>query len=254
MEFKDKHVFISGGASGIGFAIGRNFVGRGALVTLADIDQAAAEAAAAELRGAGDAAEASHIDVSDAQSVAESVGAAAARMGALDIMVSNAGIGFGKSFLGTTPEDFAKVIAVNLAGVFHTSRAGADEMIARNTQSGRLINMASVSGVRGSANRAAYGAAKAGVINLTQVAAVELAKHGITANAIAPGPIETPLVQNLHTDETRASWIQGTPAQKYGVPEDIAAAAVYLAGDGAGHVTGTILTVDGGWAGAGLMY
>lgn len=254
MRFEDKHAFVTGGASGIGFAMCRGFASEGAAVTIADIDAAAAEKAAAELREAGGDIEACHIDVADPQSVETAVGAAAESHGALDILVSNAGIGFAKRFLDTTPEEFARVIAVNLAGVFYTSQAGAREMIARKTAAGRLINMASVAGVRGSAERTAYGAAKAAVINLTQVAAVELAKHGITVNAIAPGPIETPLVRDLHTAENRAAWYQGTPQRRYGAPEDIAAAALYLASDAAGFVNGTVLAVDGGWSGAGVIY
>jgi NAD(P)-dependent dehydrogenase (short-subunit alcohol dehydrogenase family) len=114
--------------------------------------------------------------------------------------------------------------------------------------------MASVSGERGGTGRSAYGASKGGVITLTRVMAVELARHNITVNAIAPGPVETPMVAALHTAEDRAAWLGGVPARRYGTPAEVAAAAVFLASDEASFITGHVLDVDGGFGAAGVIF
>jgi NAD(P)-dependent dehydrogenase (short-subunit alcohol dehydrogenase family) len=173
-------------------------------------------------------------------------------MGGLEILVNNAGIALQKPILEHEPADFERIFRVNLFGLFAALRAGAAWMVEHRT-AGRIVNVASVAGLRGSTGRAAYGSSKAAVINLTQVAAQELAPHGITVNAIAPGPIETDMVRAVHTERTRAGWLREVPMGRYGEPADIAEAAAYLVSDSAGYVTGHVLAVDGGFAAAGLL-
>ncbi len=151
-----------------------------------------------------------------------------------------------------TVADFERVYRINVFGLFATLKAAASRMVLQGT-GGRIVNIASTAGMRGLAHRAAYGSSKAAVVNLTQVAAVELAPHRITVNAISPGPIETEMVRHMHPPATRAPWLARIPAGHYGQPEDVADAVFYLAGPGAGFVTGHVLCVDGGFTGTGLI-
>jgi NAD(P)-dependent dehydrogenase (short-subunit alcohol dehydrogenase family) len=244
-----RKAFVTGAAAGIGQAIARHLARAGAHVALADRDAERVTAAAAELRGPQVQAEAVVVDLADHEAVEPAIEAKA--MGGLDILVNNAGIALQKPVLDTTVEDFQRIFAVNLFGLFAALRAAGRLMRAAGTH-GRIVNVASVAGLRGSMGRAAYGASKAAVLNLTQVAAVELAPYGITVNAIAPGPIETELTRQLHAD-SRPIWLSATPQGRYGTPEDVAEAVLYLAGDAAGFVTGQVLAVDGGFSAAGLL-
>jgi NAD(P)-dependent dehydrogenase (short-subunit alcohol dehydrogenase family) len=147
---------------------------------------------------------------------------------------------------------FRRILDVNLVGSFVASREVALRMSARG--SGAIVNIASVSGLRGNVGRVAYGASKGGVITMTQVMAVELARHGIRVNAIAPGPIETPLVREVHTDKVRADWLAKVPQGRYGTPSEIAGAALFLLDPAhSSFVTGQTICVDGGFTAAGLM-
>ena len=247
-----KTAFITGAGSGLGRAMASLFAQNGAAIAVADLNPDGARETAKDITKSGGAAEAMALDVRDAVAVEGAVQATEDKFGAVHIVVANAGISLGDSFLETSADDFARVHAVNLAGVFHTLKAGAKAMVARGGE-GRLIAMSSVTGLRGCARRAAYGSAKAGVINLVQIVAVELAEQNITANAIAPGPVETPMVKALHTPETRAEWLRTTPRRRYGDARDIAETALFLASPAAAHITGQVIAVDGGWAAAGLI-
>jgi 3-oxoacyl-[acyl-carrier protein] reductase len=170
----------------------------------------------------------------------------------IDILSNNAGIGGNTPFLDTSLDEWDRILRVNLTGAFVVAQAVAQTMVENG--GGRIINIASLSGQRGGEGRAAYGAAKAGLDLLTRVMAVELAPRGINVNAIAPGPIETEMARFAHDDATRAAYNSLTPLARYGTPEEIADAAIFLASDESRYITGHTLNVDGGFRAAGLMY
>jgi len=175
----------------------------------------------------------------------------------LDILVNNAGIGQQTPFLEMSRQDWDSILAVNLTAVFELSQRAARAMLAGiaagRQGGGRIVNLASVTGLRGCYGRAAYGTSKGGLISFTEVLAVELGPRGITVNAVAPGPVDTPLVQRVHTQATRAGYLRGIPVGRYGLPEEIAAAVAFLCSEAAGYINGHTLPVDGGFASAGLM-
>lgn len=254
MRFQGLHAIVTGAGSGIGAAIARRFAEEGAFVTCIDIARDRAERVVAGIAASSGAASAVAVDIADGAAVTAAIESAAAARAGLDILVNSAGLGLERSFLETSAEDFEKILGVNLIGAFRCAQVAATEMLRRGTTAGRLINIASISGQRGGVGRAAYGASKAGLINLTQVMAVELAERGITVNAIAPGPIETDMVRDLHTSETRDAYAVYVPQRRYGDVDDVAAAALFLASRDAGYITGHVLNVDGGFHAAGLNF
>src|SRR5204863_3494502 len=168
-----------------------------------------------------------------------------ARFQKLDILVNNAGVGLNKPFLTTTLEEWELQLRVNLTGTFLCAQAAACAMLERG--GGRIVNVASISGQRGGQGRAAYGAAKAGVILLTKVMAVELAPLGVRVNAVSPGPVDTDQSRETHTASTRRAYFDRIPARRYGERAEIAAAVVFLASHEASFVNGHVLNVDGGF-------
>ena len=184
--------------------------------------------------------------------VATMVDTVVGHYGKLDILVHSAGVGIEKSFLETSAEEWRRLIDIDLSGTFYCAQAAARKMI--ENRYGRIVLLSSTAGIRGGTGRTAYGAAKGGVIALTRVMAVELAQYGITANALAPGAIETELVARMHSDETRRVYRAGIPLDRYGTPEETAFTGVFLASEQAGYVTGHILGVDGGFLAAGIMH
>jgi len=245
-------VVITGAGSGIGRACACAFARTGRPLGLIDIAPEGLAETARLCREAGVRVETARADVADEAGLRAALRDLAARLGGLACLVNNAGIGLEKPLLEHTLEDFRRIFAVDLFGLFVGLQEAARIMIAAHTP-GSIVNLASVAGLRGSVGRAAYGPAKAAVINLTQVAAVELAPHGIRVNAVAPGPIETPLVAAMHAPRTRAAWLRQVPAGRYGQPEEVAEAVLWLAGPAASYVTGHVLVVDGGFAAAGLL-
>lgn len=252
MSLRGKRALVTGAAAGIGRAIAERLAAEGVILTLCDIKAEAVEGAAAALRARGAQARGLVLDLAETDAVGPAIEAAARAMGGLEILVNNAGVAMQKPVLEHTIADFERIYRVNLFGLFAALKAAASWMVEHRV-AGRIVNIASVAGLRGSTGRAAYGSSKAAVINLTQVAAQELAPHGITVNAIAPGPIETDMVRAMHTERTRAGWLREVPMGRYGEPADIAEATAYLVSDGAGYVTGHVLAVDGGFAAAGLL-
>jgi NAD(P)-dependent dehydrogenase (short-subunit alcohol dehydrogenase family) len=250
MDFAGRTALVTGGASGIGFAVARQLAELGAKIAIADIDIDAAQAAASRLPGAE--VMVVQVDVRDPEDAANMIGAVVAKYGKLDILVHSAGVGIEKGFLETTAEEWQRLIDIDLSGTFYCAQAAARHMV--DNGYGRIINLASTAGIRGGTGRTAYGAAKGGVITLTRVMAVELAAYGVTANALAPGAIETELVARMHSEETRRVYRAGIPLDRYGTPDETAFCAVFLASEQAGYITGHILGIDGGFLAAGIMH
>ena len=250
-DFAGRVAIVTGGASGIGRNIAQALAEKGARVMIADIDKSGADAAALSLRDSGATAISIGVDVRSAASVSSAFEDTIAHLGRLDILVHSAGIGVERQFLETGLEEWRHIIDVDLTGTFLCCQAAASEMV--KSRYGRIVTLASTAGIRGGVGRAAYGAAKGGVITLTKVIAVELSRFGITANALAPGAIETELVARMHSHETRRNYTRAIPMGRYGTVEDVSSAALFLASEEARYVTGQVFAVDGGFLAAGVM-
>lgn len=246
-------VLVTGGASGIGLAISRAFANSGATVAIADRDAEGLARAVQEFEGRGQRVHPYVCDVTHLDALEHVLQAASDRLDGLQAVVANAGLGLAKPFLETTTTDFERIYSVNVLSTFATFQLAAARMITRKVENGSLLAIASVTGLRACAERSAYGPAKAAVINLIQVIAVELAVHGIRANAICPGPVETPLIAKLHDRRVREQWLRNLPMRRYGSVDEIAELAVFLASPRASFITGQAICADGGWSTAGLM-
>lgn len=233
-----RKAFVTGGAKGIGAAIARRLATDGAQVTIADLDIAAAQALAREI-----GALAVRLDVTDLAQVS----AVMAEHGPFDILVNNAGVDQHAFFTRTTQDDWRRLIGINLESVFATTHAALPAM--QSAGFGRLINIASEAGRLGSRGGAVYAAAKGGVIAFTRSIARENGSKGITANVIAPGPIDTPLLRQALEqggDKLLQAMTGATLAGRLGTPEEVAAAVAFLASTEAGFITGEVLGVSGG--------
>lgn len=247
-----KAAIVTGAGRGIGRAIATAFAAEGARVAVVDRDLDAARSVVAELQAQGSDAIAIHADVSSESDVDTMIAATLEAFATIDVLVSNAGVGFHRALLDLTLADWERVLRVNLTGTFLCVQRAARVM--RQQGGGRVIIISSTSGQRGAMARTAYGVSKAGVIQLMRVAAAELAPHGIRVNSIAPGPITTPLSLANHTAEQRRAYLERIPMKRYGEMHEVAAAAVFLASDDASYVNGHVLNVDGGMNEAGLMF
>jgi 3-oxoacyl-[acyl-carrier protein] reductase len=249
MRLENKVAAITGGSRGIGRAIAQLFAAEGAAVALGDVEAAGAEQAAREITERGGKAMAVALDVGDAGQATAFVERVVARWGRLDVIVANAGIAHSAPFLEHPEAQWHRVLRVNLTGVFLTCQAAARQMVKQG--GGRIVTIASINAFRGVENLVGYNAAKAGVAELTRTMAVELAQHGITANAIAPAQIDTRMTRTL-PEEARQRRVERIPLGRFGEPEDVAKAALFLASDEAAYVTGHTLAVDGGYLAGGL--
>ena len=238
-RFAGRQALVTGGGSGIGAAFCRIFAAEGAQVTVLDRNADGAASVAAEVGG-----RAVTVDVRDADAVTTAVNEAAEAMGGLTDLVNNAGIGTAKPLLEYTDKEFALLVGVNLTGTFNGIRAAGPIMLAAGR--GSIVNNASLTGIRPTRGEGPYSAAKAGVLALTQSAAMELAP-AIRVNAVAPGMIHTPLTELVvSNDEWRAAAEAGTPAGRIGTAEEVAEVIAFLASDAASYVTGQTIVVDGG--------
>jgi NAD(P)-dependent dehydrogenase (short-subunit alcohol dehydrogenase family) len=246
---------VTGGGSGIGLGIARRFAREGARVAVLDVNVAAAEAAASEIGATSGPAMALHLDVADKANVNAAVGRILETWGRIDVWVNSAGV-FCACSIADTPDldEWERIVAVNLTGMFLCCQAVARPMIAQ--ESGNIINISSIAGKIGFPEEAGYCGTKAGVIGLTRSVAMELAAHGIRANAICPGNIRTPMLEAV--DESiclSEGWERGTflkqtaehiPLGYIGDPEDVAAVAAFLASDDASFIVGQAINPDGG--------
>lgn len=240
MNLVNKVAIVTGAASGIGLAIANMFVAEGARVVYSDINNG-------NLKLDKQKAIFIKCNVANQRAVRELILKTTKYFGGLDIMVNNAGIGSLGGILDASAQTWEKTIAVNLSGVFYGVQAAAKAMKEKSVK-GNIINMSSILGTVGLQNAVSYCAAKGGVVQLTRAAALDLAPYGIRVNAIAPGFIETNMTKEVLTDKNFSNMIKiNTPLGYVGQPEDIARAALYLAGDQSSYVTGQILHVDGGW-------
>ena len=242
---------VTGGASGIGLATAELLAGMGANVVIADINEDAGIEVAQRLEARGVETLFVRTDVAVPRDVTALVEAVTGRFGSLEILMHFAGIGVERHALDTTLEEWNRVIAVNLTGSFLVMQAAGVVMVAAGY--GRIVSMSSAAGERGGTGRTAYGASKGGVAAMTRVMAMEWAPSGVTVNTLAPGAIDTALVRKMHDAETRRAYLQGIPIDRYGVPEEVAAAAVCLALPQSGYITGVTLPVDGGFISSGVI-
>ena len=244
MNSLENHIaVVTGAGRGIGRAIALKFAAAGADVAVVSRTQENSEKVAAEIRALGRKAWAHAVDVADAAAVTAAAEKILAEAGKVDILVNNAGVTRDGLLMRMPDADWDTVLNTNLKGAFLVTKAFVRSFIKQ--RSGRIINISSVIGLIGNAGQSNYAASKAGLIGFTQSTARELASRGITANAIAPGFIETDMTSELN-EALRAEILKKIPLGCLGQSEDIAAAALYLASPGARYVTGQVLTVDGG--------
>lgn len=244
-----KVALITGAARGIGLATAKRFLAEGWAVALIDIEEQQLREAAASLADPVNVL-ALTCDVSDAKAVSVAMARIIERFGRLDALVNNAGVAVFKPILETADDEWDRVLAVNLTGPFLCIKAAAPLM--REHGGGAIVNITSISGLRASTLRVAYGTSKAGLAHLTKQAAVELASLGIRVNAVAPGPVDTAMAKAVHSPAIRADYHDAIPLNRYGLEEELADAIFFLCSERASYITGQLLAVDGGFDAAGI--
>ncbi len=242
MMLREKRVLITGGASGIGLAIARRTVEEGGRIVVAD------KLHSSQCPSGWYAVE---VDVADELRVKEMVRKTVEHLGGLDVLIHCAGIGIQQDLLQTELSDWRRVIDINLTGTFLCCREAARVMASQ--QHGCIVTIGSSSAVRPGIRSSAYAASKAGVVNFTRAIAIDLAKYNIRVNAVSPGPIDTDLVQQMHSPDFRSNFTALIPQGRYGHPDEVAVAAIFFASDEASFITGSVLAVDGGFTGSGVV-
>ena len=240
---------VTGGARGIGRATGEWFLQQGWQVALIDRDGDTLATTLAEL-AQPERVLGLHADVSLPAQVAQATADVIARFGRVDALVNNAGVAVFKGTLQTSFDEWRAVMATNLDGAFLCTQAFGAHMVRQ--RSGAVVNIASISGLRASTMRVAYGTSKAALIHLTKQHAVELGNAGVRVNAVAPGPVETEMARQVHTPAIRADYHDAIPLARYGGMDEIASAVGFLCSDAAGYINGQVLAVDGGFDAAGI--
>jgi NAD(P)-dependent dehydrogenase (short-subunit alcohol dehydrogenase family) len=244
-----KVALVTGAARGIGLAVAKRFLAEGWRVALLDIEGGLLRKSV-EALAAPDHTLSLHCDVSDARAVAGAFTEVERKFGRLDALVNNAGVAVFAPLLETSEADWSRVLEVNLTGPFLCAKAAVPLM--REHGGGAIVNITSISAVRASTLRSAYGTSKAGLAHLTKQLAVELAALGIRVNGIAPGPVDTAMAKYVHTPEIRADYHDAIPLNRYGLEEELAEAVFFLCSDRSSYITGQILAVDGGFDAAGI--
>jgi NAD(P)-dependent dehydrogenase (short-subunit alcohol dehydrogenase family) len=247
--FAQKVALVTGAARGIGLATAKRFLAEGWGVALLDIERELLDDAVAAI-ASPDTTLALTCDVSDAAAVRAAIDKVGQRFGRLDALINNAGTAVFAPLLDTSDDDWNRVLAVNLTGPFLCTKAAAPLM--RENGGGAVVNITSISAVRASTLRSAYGTSKAGLAHLTKQLAVELASLGIRVNGVAPGPVDTAMAKAVHTPEIRADYHDAIPLNRYGLEEELAEAILFLSSDRSSYITGQILAVDGGFDAAGI--
>ena len=246
MPFVGSTAIVTGGASGIGLAISERLARDGAKVSIFDVDLEAGERAVQGIRAQGGEALACAVDVSDRAQVDEAVAATREHLGPVLVLVNGAGKDGFDPFMDISPEQWERIIAVNLMGTFHCCQAALAVMQPR--EDGVIVNFGSDAGRVGSSREAVYSATKGGVIAFTKTLAREVARYGIRVNCVSPGPTDTALLAQVAeaSPNLREALARSIPMRRIGEPTDLAPAVVFLAGDGARYITGQTLSVSGG--------
>ncbi len=240
---------VTGGARGIGLAVARWFLSQGHRVALIDNDAATLTRTDAELADPQRVL-AVHGDVSQPDQVQAAMQAVDARFGRIDALVNNAGVAVFKPILQTSYEEWRHVLGTNLDGAFLCTQAAAPVMLRGG--GGAVVNIASISGLRASTLRVAYGTSKGALIHLTKQQAIELGNAGIRVNCVAPGPVDTEMAKLVHSVAIRSDYYDTIPLNRYGTPEEIAQAVGFLCSPAAAYVNGQVLAVDGGFDASGV--
>jgi 2-hydroxycyclohexanecarboxyl-CoA dehydrogenase len=248
-KLKDKTVIVTGGAGGIGSATCRRFAAEGAKVAVFDMNIEAAQKLADEIGASGGTAQAYKCDITDRAAVDAAVAATETQLGPIDVLVNNAGWDVFKPFVKTVPEEWSKLIAINLTGALHMHHAVLPGMVER--KSGRIVNIASDAARGGSSGEAVYSACKGGLLALSKTLAREHARHNITVNVVCPGPTDTALLAGVvegARDPAKLieAFRSAIPLGRLGQPDDLASAIVFFCSDDASFITGQVISVSGG--------
>ncbi len=253
-RFEGQTVLVTGGGGGIGGAVCAGFAAEGAAVAVVDRNLEAAEDVAAAIVEAGASAIAVQCEITERASVDAGVAQVVAELGPIDVLVNNAGWDLFVPFLDTQPEDWARLIDINLVGPLHMHHAVVPSMVERS--GGRVVNVASDAARVGSSGEAVYAACKGGIVSFSKALAREHSRHGITFNVVCPGPTDTALLTTVvdnaaNPDKLREAFRRSIPMGRLGQPDDLVAAVLFFASKGAGFVTGQVLSVSGGLTMAG---